>query len=174
MMTEMGKRASAIDGRAYLALFLLSISLLMVYGCQARAQRAVGTVRDMRAQPVEEAVRKGDCAAIQQLLGREPSLARVRDSAGYTPLHWASIDGRKDVVALLLANGAEIDAGTPQGATPLHFAAGSGRRDAVELLIKNGADLHRRDGNGRTPLARAQAAGHSDVVGLLRSFGAKY
>lgn len=174
MMTDMGRRASAIDWRAYLALFLISISLLTVCGCQARAQRAVGKIRDMRAQPIEEAVRKGDCAAIQQLLGREPSLAKVRDSAGYTPLHWAAIDGRKDIVALLLANGAEIDAGTPQGATPLHLAAGSGRREAVEVLLKNGADLHRRDSNGRTPMARAQAGSHSDVVRLLRSFGAKY
>ncbi len=155
-------------------LFFLFIASLALSGCSARTPRAVRTARDMKAQPIEKAVREGDCAAIQQLLNREPSLINVKDSAGYTPLHWAAIDGRKDVITLLLARGADVNARNPQGATPLHMAAGSGRKEAAEVLLKNGAYMHSRDVNDFTPMARAEAGGHKDVVELLHSFGARY
>ncbi|MGV8122623.1 MAG: ankyrin repeat domain-containing protein [Candidatus Xenobiia bacterium LiM19] len=160
--------------RAAYALFCLLIAALVLYGCSAKTPRVVRTVQDMKAQSIEKAVREGDCAAIQQLLATEPSLVKVKDSAGYTPLHWAAIDGRKDVVALLAAKGADVNARNPQGATPLHMACGSGRKEAAEVLLKNGADMHSRDSNDNTPTARAEAGGHKDVVDLLRSFGARY
>lgn len=160
--------------RAAYALFFLFIAALVLSGCSAKTPRVVRTVQDMKAQPIEKAVREGDCAVIQQLLAKEPSLVKVKDSAGYTPLHWAAIDGRKDVVALLVAKGADVNARNPQGATPLHMACGSGRKEAAAELLKNGADMHSRDSSDSTPMARAEAGGHKDVVVLLRSFGARY
>lgn len=159
---------------AVIALFLLSVISFFIYGCCVKTPRVVRTAQDIKAQPIEKAVREGDCAAIQKLLSREPSLVRVRDSAGYTPLHWAAIDGRRDMVALLIAKGADVNARNPQGATPLHMACSSGRKEAAAELLKNGANMHSRDSNDDTPMSRAEASGHKDVEDLLRSFGARY
>jgi ankyrin repeat protein len=46
------------------------------------------------------------------------------------PLQWAAEGGHKDVVALLLAYNADVDAMSHGGFTPLHFAVAEGFADA--------------------------------------------
>ena len=43
-----------------------------------------------------------------------------KDNKGKTPLHWAALSGHKDVVELLLASKAEVNAKNNDGQTPLH------------------------------------------------------
>jgi ankyrin repeat protein len=50
----------------------------------------------------------------------------------------AAWDGRKDVVELLLANKAEINAKDKGGNTPLRAAASNGHKDVAELLRQHG------------------------------------
>ena len=56
-----------------------------------------------------------------------------------TPLHSAVSEGYKDVVGLLLAHNASVDAIGPHGVTPLHLAAHRGRASVAELLLGEGA-----------------------------------
>ena len=65
-----------------------------------------------------------------------------------TPLHWAAVGGHKDVVELLLAHGAEVNARYSDGYTPLHYAAANGHKDVVELLLANEADVNAKDEHG--------------------------
>lgn len=44
----------------------------------------------------------------------------------------------QDVVELLLANKADVNAKADNGATPLDIAAGGGHEDVVELLRQHG------------------------------------
>jgi ankyrin repeat protein len=55
-----------------------------------------------------------------------------------TPLHWAAMQGRKDMAELLIANRADINAKNKYGATPLHVAVLSGRENVEELLRQHG------------------------------------
>jgi|WetSurMetagenome_2_1015567.scaffolds.fasta_scaffold32982_3 ankyrin repeat protein len=72
---------------------------------------------------------------------------------GATPLHLAAASGHKDIVELLLAHGADVNAiDGDDGWTPLHWAANGGHKDAAELLLANKADINAKDGYGRTPL----------------------
>ncbi len=57
-----------------------------------------------------------------------------------------------EVVKLLLAAGADVNAGDVMGMTPLHHAVSEGCLDDVKLLIGAGADVNARDRNGVTPL----------------------
>ena len=89
-----------------------------------------------------------------------------------TALHKAATRGHKDVVQLLLTNGALLDATDDVGDTPLHDAARRGHTSTVELLLTNGASVEDRDGNESTPLHKAAVGGHTSTVELLLTKGA--
>ena len=65
--------------------------------------------------------------------------------------------GHKEIVELLLANKAEVNAKANDGTTPLHAAAAGGHKDVAELLLANNADVNARNNKGETPLHRVLA-----------------
>ena len=67
---------------------------------------------------------------------------------GWTPLHYAAREGQAQVVEVLIARGAEIDARDNQGMTPLHWAAERGQHELAGLLIDAGANMTARDSEG--------------------------
>ena len=56
-------------------------------------------------------------------------------------LHRALARRHVDVVALLVARGADVNVDNQLLGTPLHVAAGTGKEALVLLLLDNGADL---------------------------------
>ncbi|MHC4201279.1 MAG: ankyrin repeat domain-containing protein [Planctomycetota bacterium] len=87
----------------------------------------------------------------------------ARDIWGGTPLHQAA-DARPEMVKLLLAHGAEIDATSVHssgGDAPLHKAALYGSLEAVRLLVEKGADVGLKDSDGNTALDMAVAMSES-------------
>ena len=72
---------------------------------------------------------------------------------GFTPLHYASFRGHKELAKLLIDHGANPNAAdTRVGRTPLHFAVNSRRKETAQLLIEHGADINKTDKDGKTPL----------------------
>ena len=77
---------------------------------------------------------------------------------GRTPLHGACYSGRRDLIALLVDAGAELDAVTEaEGFTPLQFACFTNNMDIAKQLMDYGADVSVRDKQGRTPVELAVA-----------------
>ena len=76
------------------------------------------------------------------------------------PLHLAALKGNKEIVQILLDNGAKIDlrATNKDEATPLAWAAFLGQKDVVSLLIEAGAPINAIDANQYTPLDAAGIA----------------
>jgi ankyrin repeat protein len=74
-------------------------------------------------------------------------------------------------VALLLDNGADVNAVVKDGRTPLHLAARFGHREVVELLLKHGADktvkVSRGEATGLRPVDIARQEGHTALIPLL-------
>lgn len=99
--------------------------------------------------------------------GADPDFS---SSFEWRPLHFAIGKGfsRDEIIRLLLAHGADIDARTNLSVTPLHRAAGFCRNSAVEILLAHGAKKNARDKYGRTAAERASRAGCDDVAALLR------
>lgn len=58
--------------------------------------------------------------------------------------------GHADVAALLLKEGAALEAADSKGNTPLMYAAGYGRPDLVALLLDAGANAAAKNANGKT------------------------
>lgn len=98
---------------------------------------------------------------------------------GVTPLHEAVaawypvVGGNPNVVGLLLAHGAEVDASDESGSTPLHYAAAQAGRKVAEVLIAAGADVNARNKDGTTPLAIALRRGNVETARALIAAGAQ-
>ena len=97
--------------------------------------------------------------------------ARLGDK-GWNALHYSAFNGQAEVVRMLAASAADLDAPAPNGQTALMLAAKGGKLDAVRMLVDADADLDVEDYDGQTALMLAQQAGHVDVVEYLRDEGA--
>lgn len=114
-----------------------------------------------------------------RLLLEDGADVNARDDRSFSPLMWAAIRGRRDMIALLLDWGARInDAATDEASgwtdTPLMFAAQNGYADCVRLLLARGADPNVRCGRrrGDTALMMAASDGHVQCMELLLAHGA--
>jgi ankyrin repeat protein len=132
--------------------------------------------------PIHDAARKGDEAKVTALLEANPELVFSRDKFGNTPLHVAALHNQPAVAALLLANGADVNAinvvenrSSPVasvGETPLGLALRSyHHKEMVELLLTHGADPNMLS-DGAPPLYRAVERDLPDDVELLLANGA--
>ncbi len=97
-------------------------------------------------------------------------------SANATPLHDAAWNGDVQLVELLLANRADVDARDVRGYTPLHLAILEGHSEVAKVLIANGADVNARTvddaGEDVTPLYLSIILGRRAVESLLLESGA--
>jgi uncharacterized protein len=87
---------------------------------------------------------KGNLAGAKLLLDKGAAVNR----AGWTPLHYAassSTDTGAEVVALLLARGALVEAPSPNRTTPLMMAARYGTDASALLLLAKGASTKARN-----------------------------
>ena len=111
----------------------------------------------------------GDRAS--EILGRDPALVNAHSHDGWTALHLAAFFGHRDLAALLLDRGADVNSRSrserfARANTPLHAAAANRQVEVAALLLERGADVNARDGSGFTPLALA-ANSRSDLLMLL-------
>lgn len=111
----------------------------------------MSSVNDLHA-----AVRRGELAAIADLLKENPRLANARsetDPRGTYPLHVAAEFGQAEAAKLLLEHGADVallDA--ENDAIPLSWAAFFGRPEVTRVLLEAASDPKQRNKHGLTPL----------------------
>ncbi|XP_047542178.1 poly [ADP-ribose] polymerase tankyrase [Vanessa atalanta] len=119
-----------------------------------------------------EACKVGDVTRVKKLI--TPQTVNARDTAGRksTPLHFAAGYGRREVVEILIAGGAALQARDEGGLQPLHNACSFGHADVVRALLAAGAPPAARDNWGYTPLHEAAAKGKVDVCIALLQHGA--
>ena len=101
----------------------------------------------------------------------ERCLAAGAKANGYghgrvTPLHHAAKHGTAEMVAALLAAGANPDA-YANSTTPLHVAVEHGTAEMVDALVAAGADSSKRDRSNRTPFDLAKLRGDQGVLAVL-------
>jgi ankyrin repeat protein len=130
-----------------------------------------------RSERIGRAILNGHDETAKQIITTYPSLLNSRDdSNGFTPLHWAVIAGRTNLVFWLIEKGADVNAVDPFGMTPLHKSAVFNRVPCAEALVAHGANVSvfgRKYGALRLePIHLASEEGQTDMIKFLLSHGA--
>lgn len=105
----------------------------------------------------------------KMLLNKEihASLLEKKDIFGNTPIHYAAAFGKKEILNLLLSQGANVNAKNKNRMTPLLLASAAGHDDIVQLLLQSKANINARDREGRTALHYASYNGYQTIVEKL-------
>ncbi len=102
-----------------------------------------------------------------------------------TPLYYAVLNGRPEIVKALLEKRVDVEKETPTGRRAVHvvghssaeigfwgFLSGKGGSDAVEYLVDAGANVNAQDKYGSTPLHNVAMNGYERGVEVLIANGA--
>jgi len=165
-----------------------TIEALLAAGADANGALSNGQTMLMLA------ARSGNPAALRALLTRGANVNAREGVLGENAVIWAAAANHGEVVALLAAAGADVNARSlrlsypetewgdgksgrftvlPRGGwTPLMYAARQNARDAIRALIAARADLDAVDPDGTTPLVLAVINAHYDAAALLLDAGA--
>lgn len=93
----------------------------------------------------------------------------AKDSLKRTPLHIAAFMGNNEIVAILIAHGANVNIQAQDGMTPLHFASRKGHLDVVKTLVKYGASAKAKTAKKKeTPYILAVKYKHDEVAMYLQ------
>jgi len=74
------------------------------------------------------------------------------NSDGFTALHYASFNGNKKIIDILIANGANIQAKSNQGLGMMHLAAQNDMAYTLTYFMKMGLNVNDKDKEQSTPL----------------------
>jgi hypothetical protein len=170
-------------------LLLTTIAAVVLVGC-GESQQSVPAPEAKPVEPVAEAAKPetpsaeapdisihdaakaGNIEAVKQHLAAGSNIELRCTACGGAVLGHAASGGHKEIVELLIAESADVNAKSDDGRTPLHFAATSGHKEIVELLISKGANVNEEDVSGNTPLHYAAVGGSKEVGELLIAEGA--
>ncbi len=89
-----------------------------------------------------------------------------------TPLMKASHIGDRDIIDLLIAADAEVNARNADGNNALWLACVGGHLDVIEMLVAAGIDIDNQNDNGATALMYAASSGKAAIVERLLAKGA--
>jgi ankyrin repeat protein len=115
------------------------------------------------------AVIGGECEVLELLLAKS-FCAGTGIDAKKQALFLAAEEGYKEMVAMLLDSGANINAKDSNGSTALDFAVSAAHETTVEVLLSNKADVNSTDLDGNTALHWAIA--REPISQLLLKYGA--
>ncbi|MFS0918991.1 ankyrin repeat domain-containing protein [Brevibacillus sp. 179-C 1.1 NHS] len=118
-----------------------------------------------------DAAEVGDTELVRKIVTKQPELLQEKDEYEFSVLHGAVMTDDIDLIAYLVAHGADVNAKNDEGITPLHIVL---YPEVAEILIAHGADIHASAYDGSTVLHTQVADGEErvDVVEVLLAKGA--
>lgn len=120
---------------------------------------------------IMHAVARGDAEDVQRHIQAGTDINAPQN--GWTPLQQATVRGKTEIAAILLENGAEVDARTGSQKTSLIFSAERNFKELTEVLLKHGADVNAQDNTGWGAMHYAAAKDRVEMAEFLISQGAK-
>ena len=110
---------------------------------------------------LEELARTNDVSELKQA-----ATLLLQDEVDFSPeMAEMGIEPDEDLIALLIATGADVNAKNAYGQSPLHVVAKYGYTRIAEMLLMAGARKTLHDAQGRMPY---ELASHPDMVALIQ------
>ena len=109
---------------------------------------------------------------LQQFFDEYTCDPNIKDSNGWTPLHYACKYKDFKSVQILIKNNAYVNSYSNNKRIPLHFAANEGSKEIVEFLLNCNADKDNQDELGCTPSHLAAKKGNVKCLEILLKYGA--
>ena len=155
---------------------ITTITAVALVGCASNDGGISGDMIMKASSPLAEAARIGNAEEVIILLAEGNEIDQRDIQYDATALQWASEYGHKDIVEILVSNGADLNALNNEGRTALHWATLNSKLETCKVLIKKGAKLNIRDENEETPIDFSISNGSSsndETIVFLRKHGAK-
>ncbi|XP_012937566.1 transient receptor potential cation channel subfamily A member 1 isoform X2 [Aplysia californica] len=145
--------------------------------CQGFTKEGILRLRDReRNMPIHSAVNGGSIEAVKCCLQMGSSLI-CKQEDGWTPLHFAAMQGNLDMVVAMYNGQTEefrsavcIVDGLRR--TPLHCATLFNHTAVMKFLLDKGANINAVDDNQFTPLLLAASKGKLEATKMLINYGA--
>ena len=154
----------------------MSLYALRTGACMVVALLVVSSPRRSLGEPIHDAAKKNDLAALGKLLAEDPGLIDKTGPGGMTPLQVAIRSGKGSIetITFLLDHKADPNSyGADQGRrSPLLLAVMEKDEPVVALLLKRGAEADPTDVYGTTPFHWAVVKGELEMAKLLARSGA--
>ena len=119
-----------------------------------------------------QAVEKGDLEAVEVMIKDNPCLVNTEDQRGCTAIFHAIIKKNRDIVKLLIRNGALLRVGDHDLRAPVHYAGFMDDTAMVQLLLDNGAVIDSRAIGAATPLIHSSLSNRTELSRFLVNNGA--
>jgi ankyrin repeat protein len=143
----------------FTTILVIMVLVALFSSCGKSPEEARRELRQMNVEYSEnsfiKSAKEGDILAIRLFLnaGMNPN---AKDGEGKTALIAASEAGRDQVVKLLLAKGADIEAkDNERDATALLWASAKEKTKTMRILLDKGANIRAKDKDGDNALIRA-------------------
>uniref|UniRef100_A0A6C0JX86 Uncharacterized protein n=1 Tax=viral metagenome TaxID=1070528 RepID=A0A6C0JX86_9ZZZZ len=136
---------------------------------RGKEKRAKYLLPETVKKEVETAIQNNDTEYFETITSENINKTNDPDQ---TPLILAVMNGKLEIVEVLLNKGADSNARDIEGQNALMYAAINGHREIVKSLLKPGANINAIDNLRRTPLMHAAMNGNLDIVQLLLDEGA--
>ncbi|XP_067667712.1 ankyrin repeat domain-containing protein 50-like [Haliotis asinina] len=134
---------------------------------------SVSVVDDFGFNLLHSVCQGGDVALVKYVLSLHKHDINGKVLCGGTPLMLAAENGHRNVVELLVGQGANVSLHDNKGNNVLHFACRGGDVEVVKyILSENMVNIDSRGWKRMTPVMMAARTGHRDVVESLVRKGA--
>ena len=149
-------RLSSEDGHFEVENFLLTNATNLtrvvadIRNRQARRQDTTSNV-NLNKELITSSENGDNLENIRRLIQKGADV-NTKDENGETPLLWANVYGKLDVVKFLVESGANVNAKNNKGNTPLMSSSRHGHLEVVKYLVSKGADVNAKDTSGHTAL----------------------
>jgi len=114
------------------------------------------------------AVQSGKTKVCEQLIKADKKQVNIVDKGGNTLLLSAVLNGRPEIISLLLKHSIAVDTKDKDKKTALMYASEFGNLEEVNLLLKAGADPELKSHEGITAYGYAKEWKHEEVMDTLK------